>query len=151
MAEALEVKGLREAQRALYAYSQQMGDRVVRAALRQGANLVLRQSRANAPKVTGALRRGLRVANSRIYNGKRSRDVIGLFLSLRKGKGRRDPRDAFYGRWVESGFKDRMGQQVEGQRFVQRAYESRKAEAVRLIVQSAIAGAESVARRTGLK
>ena len=151
MAEAIEVKGLKEAQKALYVYSQQMGDRVVRAALRQGANLVLRQARANAPKVTGALRRGLRVANSRIYNGRRSAHVIGLYLSLRKGKGRRDSRDAFYGRWVESGFRARGSKQVEGQRFVQRAYESRKHQAVRLIVQSAIAGAQIVARRTRLK
>lgn len=151
MAETLEITGLKEAQKALYAYSQQMGDRVVRSALRQGANLVLRQARANAPRRTGALRKALRVANSRLYNGKRSRDVIGLYLSIRKGKGRKDSRDAFYGRFVESGWTSRGGRAIPGKRFVQRAYQAQRQAAARLIAQSAIRGAEIVARRTGLK
>jgi HK97 gp10 family phage protein len=146
----VKITGLKEAQKALYSYSQQMGDRVVRAALRQGANLVLKQARANAPKRTGALKKALRVANSKINNGRKRKGVIGLYLSIRRGKGRGDPRDAFYGKFVESGWQS--GQtKVAGQKFVERAYLSQRENAAKLIAQSAIRGAEIVARRTGLK
>ena len=146
----VKITGLQEAQKALYSYSRQLGDRVVRAALRQGANLVLKQARANAPKRTGALRKALRVANSKINNGRNRKGVIGLYLSIRRGKGRADPRDAFYGRIIESDWQAGKTK-VAGQKFVQRAYLSQRENAARLIAQSAIRGAEIVARRTGLK
>lgn len=146
----VKISGLKEANKALYAYSRQLGDRVVIASLRQGANLVLRQARANAPVRTGALRRALVVKKSRLYNGKRTTGVIGLYLSLRKGKGRKDGRDAFYGTFQESGWNSGR-RLVPGKRFVQRAYRAQRDAAARLIAQSAIRGAEVVARRTGLK
>ena len=151
----VKITGLQEAQKALYSYSRQLGDRVVRAALRQGANLVLKQARANAPKRTGALRKALRVAKSKINNGRNRKGVIGLYLSIRRGKGRDDPRDAFYGQFIESGWEAgrKFGKQttVPGQKFIERAYLSQRGNAARLIAQSAIRGAEIVARRTGLK
>jgi len=151
MAESIEVKGLRETQKALYAYSRQLGDRVIFASLRQGANLVLRQARANAPVRTGALRRALTVKKSKIHNGRRIVGSLGVYLSLRKGKGRKDAKDAFYGRIIEGDWTSRGKRKVPGKRFVQRAYQAQQANAARLITQSAIRGAEIVARRTGLK
>lgn len=175
----ITVSGLQETQRTLYAYSQQMGDRVVRMALRQGANYVLKSIREGVPVRTGLLkRRGFRVANSRIHNGKRQSEMIGLYIGLRKGKG-----DPFYGRfqndgWVPRGFKSngmwsfhegalRGGKwsrtiqrdadmangkrRVPGKGFVQRAFAERKEAAVELIVRAAEAGAESVKRRLGMK
>ena len=146
----VKITGLKEAQKALYSYSQQIGDRVVRAALRQGANIVLKQARANAPKRTGALKKALRVANSKINNGRKRNGVIGLYLSIRKGKGRGDAKDAFYGKFVESGWQSGKTK-VAGQKFVERAYLSQRENAAKLIAQSAIRGAEIVARQTGLK
>lgn len=142
----ITVRGLQEVQRALYAYSQQLGDRVVRGALRQGANHVLRGIRAAVPVKTGLLkRRGFRVANSRIHNGRMASGLIGIYIGLRKRKG-----DPFYGRFQNDGF--RAGNtQVPGKQFVQRAFEERKAAAVQLIVQSAEAGAEVVKRKVWLK
>jgi len=144
--QVLAVSGLQETQRTLYTYSQQMGDRVVRMALRQGANHILRGIREAVPVKTGLLkRRGFRVANSRIHNGRRASELIGLYISLRKGKG-----DPFYGRFQNDGF--RAGStRVPGKGFVQRSFEDRKETAVQLIVNAAEAGAESVKRRLGLQ
>lgn len=144
--EVIIITGLKETQKALYAYSQQIGDRVVRGALRQGANYVLKGIREAVPVRTGLLkRRGFRVANSRIHNGRLSSDLIGVYISLRKGKG-----DPFYGRFQNDGF--RAGNtRVPGKDFVQRSFENRKAAAVHLIIQSAAAGAEVIKRKLGMK
>lgn len=142
----VSLTGLKEAQRALYAYSRQLGDRVVLASLRQGANLVLRQARANAPVRTGLMKRALVVKRSKIYNGRRMENILGLYLSLRKGP-------AYYGKFQESGWRagSKNTRQIPGKRFVQRAFQSQQDAAARLISQSALRGAEIVARRTGLK
>lgn len=146
----IKLSGLKEAQRALYAYSQQLGDRVVIASLRQGANLVARAVRAAAPRRTGRLRRGVVVKRSRIHNGRRSAASLGLYLTLRKGKGRKDPRDAFYGRFVEDGYTTRGGRAVPGRKFIKASFAARRDQAARLIVAAALAGAALVAKKTGL-
>lgn len=147
--DVITVSGLQETQKALYAYSQQMGDRVVRMALRQGANHVLRGIREGVPVKTGLLkRRGFRVANSRIHNGRRASELIGIYISLRKAKG-----DPFYGRFQNDGWTPagKGNRKVPGKGFVQRAIEERKGAAVDLIVRAAEAGAESIKRRLGMK
>lgn len=173
MSETIEVKGLREVQKALYTYSQAIGDRVILAALRQGANLVKKSIVANAPFKTGALKKSFSVKRSKIHRGKFSGDMIGVYLTIRKGKGRKDPKDAFYGRWVESGWnirgksrnkggaprsalsrgrKSSPGMRdVQGQKFIERAFLSSRESAARLIVLAAERGAEIVAYKTGLK
>lgn len=171
MSEAIEVKGLKEVQKALYSYSQQLGDRVVLAALRQGANLVRKAAAANAPRgKTGALKKSLSVKRSKIHRGKLSGDLIGVYLTIRKGRGRKDPKDAFYGRWIESGWnvrgKSRSGgrsslnrgrassqgvRDIAGQKFIERAFSANRESALRLIIQSAERGAEIIASKTGLK
>jgi len=173
--QALTITGLKETQSALYSYSQQLGDRVIRAALRQGANYVLKGINEGIPVKTGLLkRRGFRVANSRIHNGKDSSSMIGIYISLRKGNNKDD---TFYGRFQNDGwnthgkngasgarraitsiFGNRTGRKtlpgitnVTGKQFVQRGFESRKNAAVDLIVRAAEAGAEVVKRKVGLK
>jgi hypothetical protein len=169
----IHVTGLKEAQKALYSYSQQMGDRVVMMALRTGANYMKRVVQATVPVKTGKLRRGFRVARSRIYNGRGNAEMIGVYLSLRKGK------DApFYGRFINDGwnthgkksadkggraairavFGSRTGRRtlpgktnVPGQQFVQKAYIAARNVAAEIIVSNAIAGGEAVKRRVGLK
>jgi HK97 gp10 family phage protein len=110
----IKVSGLKEVQKSLYQYSQQLGDRVVIAALREGAKLMQKNARANAPKKKGVLRKGIVVKNSKINNGKR-KETIGVFLTLKKGKklvnddGKRirDPNDPYYGRFIEDGWNVR--------------------------------------------
>lgn len=163
---SIEVKGLKEVQKALYSYSQKMGDRIILSSLRQGANLIKKAAAANAPRDTGALKKSLRVSRSKIHRGKFSGDMIGLYLTIRKGRGRKDPKDAFYGRWIESGWnvrgrasaKTSRGRRsargvrdIPGKKFIESAFLSNRESALRLIILSAERGAEIVARNVGLK
>jgi len=98
--DTISFTGLRETEKAIYAYGQQIGDRVVRGALRQGANYVLKGIREAVPVKTGLLkRRGFRVSNSRIHNGRAGAALMGVYITLRKGKG-----DPFYGRFQNDGW-----------------------------------------------
>lgn len=153
MAEAFEIKvtGLKEVQKALYSYSQQLGDKVVIAALTQGARLVQRAAKGRAPVLTGRLKRGIVVKKSKINSARRGGNLIGVYLALRKGKGRKDPKDAFYGRFIEDGFTARDGKKITGKQFITGALESTRESAVRLIVSSVERGAEIVKRKLGLR
>lgn len=171
---SIEVKGLKEAQRALYSYSQKLGDFVVYKALREGANVMRRDIAILAPAKTGTLRKGFKVARSKIHNGRRSSALIGVYVTLKKGKGRKDPKDPFYGRWQELGwntagqrsgtrqsitsaFGGRSGRKtlrgktnVPGKFFVQKAFDRSKEKSANLIVQLSLQGAEALSRREGL-
>ena len=147
--ETITITGLREVQKSLYSYSQQLGDRVVLGALRQGANLirkaVIREMDASGIKSrTGKLKKGFVVKRSKIHRGRLSTDMIGLYLALRKGK-----TAPFYGRFQNDGF--RAGKtKVPGKHFIQKAFNSNKENAVRLIVADAEAGAALLARKVGM-
>jgi HK97 gp10 family phage protein len=175
----MKVSGLKEVQRSLYAFSQQLGDKVVIDALRLGARAMQAKARAGAPKLTGRLRRGIVVKKSKINNGKR-KEALGVYLTIRTGKGRKDPKDAFYGRFIEDGwnakgksnrgtgkrkrletvsrFGSRTGRKtlpsdrdVPGIKFMQGAFNSTKQQSANLIVQAVERGAEILKRKTGLK
>lgn len=102
----IKVTGLKETQKALYSYSQQLGDKVVIDSLKQGARIVQRAAKAAAPVRTGRLKRAIVVKKSKIYNGKRRSDMIGVFLTILQGR-RYGNRDAFYGRFQEEGWEVR--------------------------------------------
>lgn len=102
----VKVTGLKEAQKALYSYSQQLGDKVVIDSLKQGARIVQRAAKAAAPLRTGRLKRAIVIKKSKIYNGKRRSDMIGVFLTILSGK-RYGKRDAYYGRFQEDGWEVR--------------------------------------------
>lgn len=103
---AVKVTGLKEAQKALYSYSQQLGDKVVIDSLKQGARIIQRAAKAAAPVRTGRLKRAIVIKKSKIYNGKRRSDMIGVYLTILQGK-RYGTRDAFYGRFQENGWEVR--------------------------------------------
>ncbi len=98
-----KIKGIAEVKRALYVYNAKLGERVTRVALRQGANLMLKQVRAAAPVKTGRLKRAIKIKNSKINrinkNGK-----VGLFLTISPGKSRKDLKGAWYGQFIEHGY-----------------------------------------------
>jgi HK97 gp10 family phage protein len=176
VADELKVTGLREVQRSLYAYSQQLGDKVVIQALLEGARFMQKRARANAPKLTGRLRRGIVVRKSKINNGKRS-ELLGVYMTLRKGRGKADPKDAFYGRFVEDGYnvrgKSRTGKgqraeivnrfgrtgrkslpglrDVPPQRYMKRAFDSTKEASAQLIIRATERGSLILKSKIGLK
>jgi HK97 gp10 family phage protein len=143
MAETITITGLREVQRKLYSYSQQLGDRVVIGALRQGANLVRKQAQANAPVKTGLLKRSIRVSRSKIHNGKKSDGMIGVYISVRKA--------AYYAGFQEDGWRaGKKKKQIPGRKFIERAFIDKREEAVNLIVRSATSAADLLAVKLGL-
>jgi HK97 gp10 family phage protein len=169
MADTITVTGLKEAQRALYSYSQQLGDFVVFKSLRVGANIVRDAARAKAPVgQTGNLKRGIVVMKSKINNGRKS-ELLGMTVTIRTRKGA-----PFYGRFQEDGwntrgarngsrsniialFGARTGRKtqpgktnVPGKKFINQAFIEKRAEAVDMIVRTSIAGADVLARKLGL-
>jgi len=171
MADGIEMKltGIEGVQKALFSYSQQLGDRVTLASLSVGARFVQRTVKQTAPKRTGRLARAIVVKRSKINSPKRGSNKIGVFLAIRRGKGKKDPKDGFYGAWVERGYnvrgKSRGGaggrgkgrkslpgkRDIPGQFFMRNSFNRTKIAAVDLIVRAFIAGAEVVKRKVGLR
>lgn len=142
--ETITITGLQEVQKSLYQYSQQLGDRVVYGALRQGANLVRKAIQQQVPVNTGKLKRGFVVSRSKIHRGRLSTDMIGIYLTLRKGKN-----GPYYGRFQNDGWQAGKTK-VPGKHFIQTAFEANKENALRVIISDAQAGAELLARKVGL-
>lgn len=171
----IRVRGVAETQRALYSFSQQLGDRVVRSAMREGAKVVQREARRRAPKKTGGLRRGIVVNNSRV-NTRRRNNRVGVYIKFRRGRSRDKPLAAF-GHILELGwntkgrragrgqrqeivsrFGRRSGRKtlpgrtnVRGLKFLNQAFRNKRFAAVRVIEQATMEGARIVARRTGFR
>jgi HK97 gp10 family phage protein len=142
----IEIHGLREIQDKIRQLPANIGRRVVYGALRKGAAVVRKEARKNVPVRTGALRKGFKVSRSKIH---RSASEFGVYLTLKKGRGRHDPADPFYGRWVEAGWK-RGNNQIPGVYFMRRAFEAKAQEAVNVIVAEADAKTQQLIRDMGL-
>jgi hypothetical protein len=99
----VKIKGIADLKRGLYAYSAKLGERVTKMGLRQGANYMAKSIRAAAPKKTGRLRRAIKVKNSNLNRIKKN-GVVGVYITISKGKSRKDPKGAYYGKWVENGY-----------------------------------------------
>lgn len=153
MADEIKISGLQEVQKALYSYSQQLGDKVVIDALKLGANVVKKEIQRTAPVYKGApspriqsgtLRKGFKVSKSKIFSAKRYDGKLGVYLTLKKGKGRGDLKDPFYGKFLESGFRNK-----QGLKFIDAAYNSKKEAAATLIVSAAEAAADQLSKKLG--
>jgi len=172
------IKGVKDVQKALYSYSQQLGDRVIRGALREGAKVVQSAARSIAPSRTGNLRREIVIANSRINNGRRSK-LLGVYLRIRR-RSPQDKRNAYYGRFIHDGWNThgprgaerRMARRksgmttrvlggnrktlpgkttVPGKPFMTDGLAKTRGKAVDQILRAVEAGAEILKRKVGLK
>jgi HK97 gp10 family phage protein len=163
----IEIHGLREIQDKIRQLPVKIGRKVVYGALRKGAAVVRKAAQQNAPVRSGTLRKGFRV--SRIHRGP---EKFGVYLTLKKGKGRSDKNDPFYGRWVESGYRvgkktvkvkvarsDRPGRtrtvrrgerEIPGQYFVRRALQAQSQAAIDAIVAEADTKTQQLIRDMGL-
>lgn len=170
----IKVNGLAEVQRALFAFSNKLGEKVVIDSLKQGARVISREAKRRAPKRTGRVRRAIVVKKSKINSLRRTGNRAGVYITLRKGKGKSDPKDGFYGRFIEDGwnthgkrnaaryeitsvFGGRTGRKtgpgrrnVPGREFIKGAFLAKRNEAVRLAALSAERGAKVISRRLGL-
>jgi HK97 gp10 family phage protein len=165
----IEIHGLREIQAKLQQLPGQVARRVVYGALRKGAAVIRKAAAQNAPVRSGTLRKGFKISRSRIHRGP---EKFGVCLTLKKGKGRSDKADPFYGRWVESGYRvgkktvkvkvarsDRPGRtrtvrrgehEIPGQYFVRRALQSQSQAAIDAIVAEANIKAQQLINDMGL-
>jgi HK97 gp10 family phage protein len=118
MTDAFEIRftGGEELARALRAIPNRLAERVTRAALRNAANYMARNIRAAAPKKSGRLRKSIRVKTSSINRLGRN-GVVGVYITVYPGKNRQDPKGAWYGKFVETGY-NRGSKAVTGRQAV---------------------------------
>jgi HK97 gp10 family phage protein len=157
MAEFVSIEGLADAKRAIEELTKDLRRKVVRGALRDAARPIVRQARANAPVLTGLVRKRITVASSRIKRGQRGE--IGVYIrpsaTRLARKTKLTSQDPYYYRWQEAGFHavgsrrvaggrrnrvDRLRQMgvrfIEGKKFMGRAFESRQREALAVFTQA---------------
>lgn len=130
----IDIRGLAETQRAIYQFSERLGDRVTLLALRAGANFLLKKVREAEPVKTGRLKRATVVLNSRI-NRRRRNGKVGVYVTAKKGKRRNDPKGAFYAGFIENGFK-RGETIIAGRKFVKATFEANKQQALDIVLQA---------------
>jgi len=160
---SIQVSGLKQVNKDLNSLSKQMRKRIVFGALRVGIKQIQKNARARVHSRSGRLRRGIVIKRSKINNGRR-KPTLGLYLTIRTGKGRKDPKDAFYGQWVERGWNTKgpkrtsggrgKGRQtqpgktdVSGQHFMRRSLRSRRTVAVRATVKAVENGVRLVKQK----
>ncbi len=129
--DAINISGLAETQRELYAFSAALGDKVTVLALRAGANFMLKKIREAEPQKTGRLKRATVTKNSRI-NRRRVNGKVGVYVVVKAGK-RSDPKSALYGQFIERGYK-RKDTVVAGKHFVTSTFAAYKGEALSTIL-----------------
>jgi hypothetical protein len=120
----IEISNVSDVSRRLYAFSSKLGDRITYMALRSGAKLILAEARSRVPVKTGRLKKALTVKNSRI-NRRRRNGKVGIYLSINPGRSRDDNRGAYYGKFVDLGYK-RGSKQITGAQAVARGIISRE-------------------------
>lgn len=122
------VAGVAEFKRALAKLTPKLAEKVTKKALRQAANMVAKQARANAPisasgsrypvGVTGKknpkykyevgkrgrVRRAIRVKNNKEKRLNKN-GMVGVYLFISPGKSRKDQSGAYYAAWLENGYK----------------------------------------------
>lgn len=101
---------------------------------RKGANVILKQARAKAPKLTGTMRKGIYLKAEKSKRGKKVFQIT--FRSKPEFvKVTKDGTRYFYPASQEFGFRTRDGGRVEGKHFMLGAMEENKNEAAETMVQ----------------
>jgi HK97 gp10 family phage protein len=130
----MKVTGLNELKGTLAALPDKMEKKVLRKGLRAGAKDVLKSARAEAPKLSGALSKNIKIRGGRGCKGK---------IALSVGVGARDFKGpTFYGGFIIYGHrvgKRALGDKrhfVEPNNFLQRAFDATKETAVETTVKT---------------
>ena len=140
---AIEIRGIAETQQRINEFSEKLGDRVALLALRAGANFMLKKVREAEPKKTGRLRRATVVQTSRL-NRRRVNGKVGVYLVVKPGKKKDDPRGAYYGQFLERGYKRKSGAVIPGKKFVSATFDLHKQEALDTVLAAIERGGEQL-------
>lgn len=132
MNDAISLSGIQQTQKKIFGFSDKLGDRITKLALRSGANYMLKRIRLAAPKDTGNLRRAIVVKNSR-KNQRRINGRVGVYITINKGKRKRH--DGFYGRFLEMGYRSGR-RRIPGLFFIRNTYNQSKDQSARLIIRN---------------
>lgn len=130
----IRLEGARELHRELKKLERKAATKISRKALRDGAKVILKETKSAAPKRSGLLQRSLKVKA-----GKRKKDTVRFRVQTAGGdyKG-----EAFYGAFVEYGHKAgsrKLGakrRDVKPNPYMGPAFEKSKEKAARVIVES---------------
>jgi HK97 gp10 family phage protein len=141
----VNISGIAETARALYEFNERLGDKVTLLALRLGGNFMLKNIRNAEPKRTGRLKRATVLSKSKL-NVRRRNGKVGLYVVVKRGKKRDDPKGAFYGKFVEHGHKSRNGSQVPAQKFIKNTFEQNKDRSRSIILQAIEDGGRQIVR-----
>lgn len=141
----VDIKGIKETQQQLEKFSVKLADRIILLALRSGANFMLKQIRQAQPKRTGRLRRATVVKTSRI-NRRRRNGRVGVYITIKAGKKRNDPKGAYYGRFVEGGYK-RGSKKVAGKFFVRNTFNTTKKQSLELVIKNIESAGKKLSRK----
>ena len=151
----MRVEGLAELQKRMRALGPKVANKVLRSALSGGANIIRKQARINAPSDTGDLQKAIRSGYSKA-DSTATRRRVNVFVKHKMKRyannaanrrlGRTGEKYAFYGdlyywRYMEFGTK--FHKRVE---FLQRAFESKKVEAIEVFKKRLWKGIEKAAR-----
>ena len=157
----ITVTGVPDLERRIYSFSRKLGNYTVLRSLRYGAAIIKKAVSDAAPVYhpekghtnkwvrSGTLKAGFRVVNSKYYSIKNNRGVLGIFITLKAGtekyklkndKGlKRDPKDPFYGIFVEKGVKT-----SRSKGFFDKGYESVKEKAGSTVISTLDTAAEAM-------
>lgn len=142
----INISGIAETTRALYQFNERLGDKVTLLALRLGGNFMLKNIR-NATPVgkTGRLKRATVLSKSKL-NIRRRNGKVGLYIVIKRGKKRNDPKGAYYRHMVLGGHKTRSGTDVPAQNYVKRTFDQYKDQSRSIILQAIDDGGRQIVR-----
>lgn len=119
---SLNVEGLDELENYLEELPKKDAKKAVRRGLTPGARKLVDAARAAAPVDTGRLRKAIKAKSTNRKYLKYSEVARDLYIN--PGKSRDDPKGAWYGPMVDSGYISKSGKHVPGHHFMDKAYNS---------------------------
>lgn len=164
----IRIEGLREIGKDLQKLPLRTRKKATLAALKVGAKTIQKNAKARAPRgKTGNLRRSIFLKNSKIKNGRRTPDVIGVFVGLRSFSRVKagTARNAYYNRFVHDGYNargtkregnakrgrrtNRGERNVAAKKFLTKAFKSKGRAAARISIRAADIATDKLLTRLG--
>lgn len=129
----IEIEGAKQLKKLLDTYGEKVFRKATRQGIRNGASLINKAAKQNAPKESGALKKSLGV---KLLTNKRTKNITGM-VGVRAGHGA-DYNGKFREPWqydhlVEYGHVSAGGGQTPAQPFLRPAWESKQGQALKAV------------------